>query len=243
MLKSQRKVTRLRVIIGIILLELIILFGINEVELINNDKSPFVGMYGDNLKEFVQARHLLQKKTHTFAKKYKSCSADEINDHIIVSFKGKKFDYNTDEEPEKINHGTAYSILYNDIGECRGYAAIGAEYWRACGYKAYVVVAQLKEKEKKKKNEQKKDGHAWVLVETKDGIQQYDYSMISQVHIPDDNNWLPIMEEKVIMSDGRLSKYKVQTKYTGGILKNLIKELKQEFAFNNIIRTQIKNVK
>ena len=42
------------------------------------------------------------------------------------------------------------------------------------------------------------------------------------------------MEEKVIMSDGRLSKYKVQTKYTGGILKNLIKELKQEFAFNEI---------
>ena len=54
MLKSQRKVTRLGVIIGIILLELIILLGINEVELINNDKSPFVGMYGDNLKEFVR---------------------------------------------------------------------------------------------------------------------------------------------------------------------------------------------
>lgn len=49
-----------------------------------------------------------------------------------------------------------------------------------------------------------------------------------------DNNWLSTMEEKVIMSDGRLSKYKVQTKYTGGILKNLIKELKQEFAFNEI---------
>lgn len=226
MLKSQKKRTGLVIVIGIILLEIIILLGINEVELINNDKSPFVGIYGDNLKEFMQVRHLLREKTRTFAKKYKSCSANEINDHIIVSFKGKKFDYNADEEPEKINHGTAYSILYNDIGTCRGYAAIGAEYWRSCGYKAYVVVAQS--------TKEKNDCHAWVLVKTKDGTRQYDYSVVSQVHIPDDNNWLPTMEEKVIMSDGILSKYKVQTKYTGGILKNLIKELKQEFAFNEI---------
>lgn len=226
MLKSQKKRTGLVIVIGIVLLEIIILLGINEVELINNDKSPFVGIYGDNLKEFVQVRHLLREKTRTFAKKYKSCSADEINDHIIVSFKGKRFDYNADEEPEKTNHGTAYSILYNDIGTCRGYAAIGAEYWRSCGYKAYVVVAQS--------TKEKNDYHAWVLVKTKDGTRQYDYSVVSQVHIPDDNNWLSTMEEKVIMSDGRLSKYKVQTKYTGGILKNLIKELKQEFAFNEI---------
>lgn len=82
MLKSQKKRTGLVIVIGIVLLEIIILLGINEVELINNDKSPFVGIYGDNLKEFVQVRHLLREKTRTFAKKYKSCSADEINDHI-----------------------------------------------------------------------------------------------------------------------------------------------------------------
>lgn len=38
MLKSQKKRTGLVIVIGIVLLEIIILFGINEVELINNDK-------------------------------------------------------------------------------------------------------------------------------------------------------------------------------------------------------------
>lgn len=125
-------------------------------------EKPRIYMYGDNLKEYVDARIKICAVGENFADEHLGDTDDEIKNSIEEHMSKFKYDY------EGSYNNVYDGITYHEM-ECRGYAAYAYALWRACGYDVSIVVAQKDHRQ-----------HAYIKVKLHGQYQYIDYSVLGQ---------------------------------------------------------------